>query len=57
MADMTEKYGTPVYDETEEYDRTHGRPTRKDVEQPTGLSEASNRPPAETVPFRVTRSS
>lgn len=54
MSHLTEQKGTPFYDETEEYDKTHGTRTLQDEQKAVGLSEASNKPAPEHVSFKVT---
>jgi hypothetical protein len=56
MSDMAGKLGTEVYDETEQYDKSHGKTTCDDESKPSGLSEASNKPADEPVPFKITTS-
>lgn len=54
MADQTAKYGTPAYDECDEYDSKHGRSTLADEQKATGLSEGSNKEPPQYNPVKVT---
>jgi hypothetical protein len=53
---MTAMYGTPVYDECEEYDRTHGKATLADEQKAANLSEAANKPSPHPVSFKITLS-
>ena len=52
MSDQTAKYGTPAYDECDEYDSKHGVSTLKDTQKPTGLSEGSNKEPPQYNPIK-----
>lgn len=54
MADQTAKYGTPAYDEADEYDSRHGRTSLADEQKATGLSEASNKEPPQYNPIKIT---
>lgn len=52
---MAAQKGTEVYDETEEYDKRHGRTSKEDECKPSGLSESSNNPPPSKTSFRITQ--
>lgn len=56
MADQAAKMGTEVYDETDAYDKTHGRTTLDDESKPSGLTEAGNKPPPADASFKITTS-
>jgi hypothetical protein len=56
MAHMTDKYGTEVYDETDEYDSRHGDPAKGKDHVCVDLSQTANKPPAQYMPIKVTQS-
>lgn len=55
MSDHASEFGTEVYDETEAYDREHGKPTLADTQRLVNLSEGANKPPPQYVPFKVSQ--
>lgn len=52
---MASQKGTEVYDETDEYDKRHGKTTLADEQRLSGLTESSNKPAPEKTSFRITR--
>jgi hypothetical protein len=50
MAHEASRHGTEVYDETEAYDREHGKPGKD--HEPVDLSPAQNRPAPHDTPFK-----
>jgi hypothetical protein len=56
MAHLASVTGTPVYDETEVYDKAHGCSTYVDTAKPTNLSEAGNKAPAQYNPLTALKS-
>jgi len=41
-------------DPIDTYDAQYGKPTLADTQKPSGLTEASNKPAEEAVPFKIT---
>lgn len=56
MSDQTAKYGTPVYDECDEYDRVHGAGNTSGEQKLANLPEGANKPSPEHVSFKITLS-